>query len=1446
MNGKRIISFLLMVMIAMTSFPITAYASPVTGNTGGGTDGGSGNGGSMNLDSFSVSVEKQGYRLTFVDSATGEKVGNTVDILRSPQPSGLIFKSSAASDDDFKQAGASNYKSFLYSDLEPGLSKLVKEYRTIPWWLVEERRSDSTSIKDWLLSDIAAANLSGSLYALNVGAEASKNKHSIYTDEVLTTDDMNIVVTDSTINAINDMKETLNLSVKEHVVYGLTAVHMMEAMLDEAEKKLANEGKIIVNVEEHEAITNFKKYLESGSAYMEARSENTSVAADVFKTFGVDEAMKTLESRADAAENVSPVITAGSGETVEGSALPDGSTPNKKPNGGGTIVDSGPGSMGSENEEDTKNPNKGLDGESIWQNQKASMESGSFDAAMYGYVLPLIYTKVGGDYAFTAGTGITVDELGAKFLTNEISLILEPVLWCKPRKYPEGINFTHHVYGTPRNWAYAALGPVKSAWGYMSDLGLENWRTINAAFFCALQLDNNEAELAPTQNNRTPLWGDAPYVSSIGTRQNKKGIECYSFSHFLSLVEKGGPLIGVGMHIYACKAAPSTKLLITTPEKPDLPDWPGGGPIKVIKYYQTRFSSKHVVPHSYHVLENAPREIQIQGDEKEWQYIGYYTSTTDYKIPHNGNPLEWTWEKSKKDTAPGTYAGTKPGTLYIPETDPDKTVLILYERTPVIKKTITVIRVYDSDEDGTPEKVETEITEDNPYTVPIDPEYTYVETKITDNPPKPTESWDDSEGDSQGTPPDVQYPDSTQTIYIHYIKPNKPEAQRIVLYENELSYNYDLRDLLKNRKLIEIYDNVPAADFDPASCPGHRRGNSHNGYYYVYCSNNTKGMTDSQWTVSVKDSFNQNSLPFIKQWTYTSSMSATGNTSGKGGEGRSAIVKPQATFLVIRDKQKDVVTLYPGKNEGIKGELQDLNLTESYTSADTRYKNKRETSATEKFYNTIKTQLGDGPGRDTHLSWWTKLTGYGTHSNSGSYNTSYASGHSPSDANTAYSKPDNFETRYFLGKAGKSEEEPKDIRSAWMKKFNHNTAYSKTSANLSFYPYLKYVYYRKDSSSAEPVMVTSSNLSEFKVYNAIQAGVYKKREINANLDSTQWSTHARSLSFLKSYGISDKRSVLPGGAIMDIDTFNPGDTQIGLTIWQTCLPDTQVQAVQEGFKVSESEAREATNALIESVKKSISGYGLVQWGETGIYKDMKSLMKVAEELHEKTRVSFVKGNNGTTQADNKYYLRHDGEGSNRANFDCLDSRIENQHVYTIYSDVEGNVWVTKDGTEIGRISKTEKADSLLSNAEIKILDDNTKVITNYVTVIQRNAGTTRDGEKWHNEAFDGVSVLMTEISFDVGFGGNSAKRTNVLDPLLTAPTQSKSDLYNFSDEDLVRSSVYVTTKTSSQADKKQEGYLGTLKGISGIGDLETGLTDIQSMVYTKNFYIPNATVSDLN
>ena len=178
--------------------------------------------------------------------------------------------------------------------------------------------------------------------------------------------------------------------------------------------------------------------------------------------------------------------------------------------------------------------------------------------------------------------------------------------------------------------------------------------------------------------------------------------------------------------------------------------------------------------------------------------------------------------------------------------------------------------------------------------------------------------------------------------------------------------------------------------------------------------------------------------------------------------------------------------------------------------------------------------------------------------------------------------------------------------------------------------------------------------------------------------------------------------------------------------------------------------------------------------------------------------------------------------------------------------------------DYGKISISQSASDLKSQkSDLEVLDDNTKLITNYIDAIDRNKGnkntyarykTSLDGKYnyMYNEAFDGVSVLVTTYTYDIGFSANSGHRTNVLDPLLVGHASSKSDLYNFDDEDKVRSSVYLTSLRSSSTELGNTGYLGTLKGLGGMGDLELCLDDIYELAYTKTFYIPNATVSDLN
>lgn len=1473
---KQLVSGVFMSLVLFTSIPLISYAGGFNASInagGGGSSGGTGQ--TVGSGNSHLTSDTAGVRITLIDPNTGQPVSKSVDILWSAPPNNVARFTKARSE-DVLSGDTNNWLWYSVPEIEQLLSKAG--YKTeVPRWYSRAsgnvHTGDGKPFRDWFCSQQAMDYLAGvldNMKAIENADDKVKEKNEELNEQI---DDafqnkggLSGSEADRISNEFQESKTQGKCDVK----------NISPSMYESMENYIKSRQDTPLTTSYR--FKNWVHLYMTTPTYYEAISKEEFLGKatefrDLFNSVvpNSDNAKtKALEEFNDCIRwinNFSPTLV---GKINEEKSLLDLFTITSFASSQGSSTN-GPNGM----KLDDVTPDKNWSGNSSSSNLDSAGRNvelyvpgtDRFDVTKTGYCLPLLGLKDNGVSIF-AQDGKTAKDVVDMFLNGEAHICVEPILFFVPQGRK---NYVSYFYGTPAAYGRFSV-EVLMPWDPVTGSGGDIFRGPNVAFIMAFDLSDDEEKLADSYK-RVAFLKDTPYKKGGIAPTTNGGYKTprYRGEVISSFVTDK---VGMGMHLYALpgngsSSSINTYNIVDHPTSDDNAEPTTGKPdeseeykkknknktFQIAKFYRVKVGDTYY-EWSYYSKKNTPHTIQIT-DEAEigWKLTDWFTSTSDWLPPDGGDPAKYPWEEYVKANNPvTTYSGTEEKLLVVKPDDPDKTLYLLYERQMPEEpepETVTVIRVYD-DEEGNPEKIEREEISGGPgeYPVPIDPEYKYVETKESPNPPKEVDDWSDSEGDPKGTPPTVKYPETTKTIYIHYVKPPKaPDTQKIVLYENELSYNYDLRDLLKDRKLLKIYEYVPAPEVDYGPCTGpHHDRCSHgspNHYCNPYtCSDDDYTLTDNTYSFTVADSFDQNTLPFIKQWTYTSKMSASGLSPKEGGGGERYPVTPQATFLLIRDKQKDVVTLYPGKNDSIKGEISDLGLSESYTSTDTRYKNKRETNATEKFFDTVYTKLYYSD-REDELAWLSWMSPK-RHSRPGTYNTEPQIGHTPDDANAAYSKTDNVEIRYFLGQAGKSEEEPKDTRSAWSKKFKYNTAYSRVSAGLSFYPYLKYEYYRKDSSSPEPVMVTSSNLSELKVYNAIQTGVYKKNEININLDSTQWSTHARSMAFLKNAGISDKKSVLPGGAIQNLDSGHKGDTQIGLTIWQTCLPDTQVQAVQEGFKVSETEAKEATNNLIESVKKAISGYGLVQWGQQGVYGDMKELMEVAEELHENKGISFVAGRGGKTSADDKYYLRHDGDGSNRANFDCLDSRIENQYLYTIYSDVDGNVWVTKDGAELARISKTENADKLLSNAELKLLDDNTKLITNYTAVIQRNSGTTRHGDKWHNEAFDGVSVLMTDVSFDVGYGGDAAKRTNVLDPLLTAPTQSKSDLYNFT-EDLVRSSVYVTTKTSSQAeDTSKEGFLGILKGVSGMPDLETGLTDIQSMCYTKNFYIPNATVSDLN
>jgi hypothetical protein len=82
---------------------------------------------------------------------------------------------------------------------------------------------------------------------------------------------------------------------------------------------------------------------------------------------------------------------------------------------------------------------------------------------------------------------------------------------------------------------------------------------------------------------------------------------------------------------------------------------------------------------------------------------------------------------------------------------------------------------------------------------------------------------------------------------------------------------------------------------------------------------------------------------------------------------------------------------------------------------------------------------------------------------------------------------------------------------------------------------------------------------------------------------------------------------------------------------------------------------------------------------------------------------------------------------------------------------------------------------------------------------------TRQNKTWYNEAFDGITVLYSYLSYDIGLGDGStgilsgnaksiAKRTAQLDVFLSGKQDNKADMYNFkTDQDeKLRSSMILT------------------------------------------------------
>ncbi len=322
---------------------------------------------------------------------------------------------------------------------------------------------------------------------------------------------------------------------------------------------------------------------------------------------------------------------------------------------------------------------------------------------------------------------------------------------------------------------------------------------------------------------------------------------------------------------------------------------------------------------------------------------------------------------------------------------------------------------------------------------------------------------------------------------------------------------------------------------------------------------------------------------------------------------------------------------------------------------------------------------------------------------------------------------------------------------------------------------------------------------------------------------------------------------MPGGAIYDVRT---GTTAVGVVTWQTVLIGAERDKLatdlsDTNYTVAAAETHH--NLLVDEAKSKLGDIQVYQW------------------VNADPNVPYAWANNGRavkvepgvslsplglrTKAamDAKYQLNGDAEANRTLSVTGISNN--DKVYYKVFSDTSGNVYLARSVGNVEAISlvngfnlnvagvsvtkvadKTTKASSIESilTGDAKAVDVRTKLITNFVTALERNAGNdtsaswASDG-KWYNEAFDGVYVVRQQTNIRVGLDG---KKVLALDPNLTPASSGKADLYK---------KAFVS---QYKADNGGSNVIGQFKGQT------VELPNLGNLFVSQKFYLPNALVTD--
>ena len=382
---------------------------------------------------------------------------------------------------------------------------------------------------------------------------------------------------------------------------------------------------------------------------------------------------------------------------------------------------------------------------------------------------------------------------------------------------------------------------------------------------------------------------------------------------------------------------------------------------------------------------------------------------------------------------------------------------------------------------------------------------------------------------------------------------------------------------------------------------------------------------------------------------------------------------------------------------------------------------------------------------------------------------------------------------------------------------------------------------------------------------------------NMDLFSNQWSVHAEATSAASSSGSHSQwnpkagwdeatngtNDVLPGGATLGLRIKSSNRQTVHVTTYYTATvgygrhqcevtegnPGDMTEGMAEGYHA----------ALTYNIANSLDNTVVQQWQSDKI-KDSYAWDN-GIRVFRTCDLHALKTGNNTASSENKYYFGNiygvmGGDfietGSNAGDYD-VDVHIKTKYkCFTVYSDENGNICCAETTGHPGEFTVGDTSGEYARSA----LEARTNVFSKLEKAVeQATMGDDHlggfshsmyckdekalNGEKWYNEAFDGITIFVEESEITVGFI-DPAERTEVLDPRLTQEQKAKSNMFAAGTFEMGQ---FKNREYSENYGVDLPEVLGDFE--NNVSRAQIRMHNLEYLFWTRRFLIPNTTVQDL-